>query len=257
MKNPIVKLICLFSAVVFLFCGCSWSSQKMPEIPKTETAELELSAPLTVCGELTASDGSVIATYNASFPQFEENSIVAKRINEAFSILYEDAPSDMDSFFNHIKTQLGETWQSLSFAQPFHTITMEYTLVPSTNDYVCFLSEYIIRENDTENIYPGVSMFLKSTGWSLNYETLFGDNTDKATELLKKQINDWCINNSIPTESLSELNNKFFNGKLGISETHVFVCFDPYFFSTKFDKSITVYLPISPFIPLLIEQSHK
>ena len=257
MKNPILKLICLLSVAVLLLSGCSWSSQNMPETPKTEKAELKLTTPLSVYGELKASDESVIATYSASFPQFEENSIVAQRINDVFAIVYDDAPIDMDSFFNHIKTQLGEKWELKSFAEPFHTITVEYSQIPSTEDYICFLSEYIISENESESIYPGVSMFLKSTGWSLTYETLFGDNTHKATQLLIEQITDWCIANGVPTEALYQLNSKFFNGKFGISEQHVFVCFDPYFFSTQYDKSITIYLPQSSFMPLLIEQSHK
>lgn len=256
MKKCSLKLVFLLT-VTLILCGCSWSSFDAPDVPTQEKNELVLSNPLTSSGSLTASDGSVIAQYDASFPQFVNNSIVASRINEAFSILYEDAPADMESFFTHIKTQLGEGWESMTFDAPFHTIKLEYTLIPSDDDYVCFLSEYTIRENDSESVYPGVNMFLASTGWSLNYETLFGENTDTATTLLKSQISEWCNSNGIPTDALSKLGNKFFNGKLGISETHLFVCFDPYFFSTQYDKCITVYLPLESYKPLLIEQSYK
>ena len=75
MNNRFAKLICLFSATMLLLCGCSWSSDDVPQVPETQKAELVLAAPLTSSGNLTASDGSVIAQYSASYPQFEENSI--------------------------------------------------------------------------------------------------------------------------------------------------------------------------------------
>lgn len=253
MKYCFLKPICLLSATVLLLCGCSWSSQEMPEIAKIEQAAPVLADPLTLSEDLTSSDGSIIAKYNASFPQFEENGIVAQRINDAFLILYEDAFSDKESFFNHVKTHLGEDWESKSFDSPYHTVDISNSIIPSTDDYICILSEYEIRENEIETVYPRVRMFLASTGWSLTFETLFGENTAKATELLISQITEWCRSSNIPTESLSKLDSSYFDGKIGIGKNHLFICFDPYFFSTQYDKNITVYLPLSEYSTLLIE----
>ena len=257
MKDSMLKLICLVTAAMLTLCGCSWSSYEAPEVVKTEKAELVLASPLTHSGKLTSTDGSVIAEYVSSYPQFEENSQAAQRINNAFALLAEEAPIDMESIFNHIKTQLGEDWEDKNFSEPFHTITMEYSLIPTLDEYICFSSKYTISENGTEKVYPGVIMFLSSTGWSLNFESLFGENTKAATELLLSHLNNWCKDNAIPTDSLASLTSKSLNGSFGITKDQVFICFDPYYFSTQFSESITVYFSLSPFKNLLIEQAHK
>lgn len=257
MKYRILKLTCLIIAAILTLCGCSWSSYEAPEVAKSEKAELVLASPLTYSGKLKSADGSTIAKYDASYPQFEENCQAAQRINSAFSLLAEEAPVDMESFFNHIKTQLGENWAEQTFSEPFHTIKMEYNLIPTMNEYVCFTSKYTIDEDGTEKVYPGVIMFLSSTGWSLNFESLFGENTEKATELVISQLNNWCKDNEVPTDSLASLTSKSLNGTFGIAKDQVFICFDPYYFSTQFSESITVYLPLAPFKTLLIEQAHK
>lgn len=257
MNKNVLKLICILSAAVLILCGCSWSSKEMPQVAKTEKVELILSAPIMHSGNLTSTDGSIIAEYYAAYPQFQENCRTAKNINSTFSILAEGAVVDMTSFFNHVKTQLGENWESQSFSTPFHSIKMEYTLVPSLSEYVCFASNYVITEDGTEKVYPRVNLFLSSTGWSLNYETLFGENTSVATEQLISQLKEWCKNNKVPTDALSTLNSKSFNGIFGITNDTVFVCFDPYFFSTQFSECIIVHFPLAPYKGLFIEQINK
>lgn len=159
---------------------------KDTKVEKPDVFKLLMADKLVLSDKLTSSAGVDIAVYEANFPYFDagDNQALAN-INSYYETEFEHLESDKERFFQLVTEKP---------SQVLRTSVFTYTLLDTPGDYIsilrCFESNDILG-NATKTYYCEV--FSASTGWSLKFSDVFGEDNDKAVEALRSALEKWSL----------------------------------------------------------------
>ena len=238
----------LLALLCLMLSGCSFSlyeGEKPPVHTVPSASDISESASLVCTGELTDDSEKVIATYEASVPQFdtvEGREDAFTRINDFYKAEANALSQDMQSFFDYVK-RLSDKKELTAVSH----VSFSYELMPCDPKYICVSRLYSISENGAVSSHPTAQVFLTDTGWRLSFKELFGENTEKALSVLKNSLAEWCIVNGLSDVFLPELDEEYLDNRFGMTEENFFICFDPFFTSAAdYDYHIAL-LDLDPF----------
>jgi len=139
--------------------------------------------------KLTNEAGAEIAVYKADFPYFKNDteSAVIDKINEYYRQEFEQIEDDKERFFKIIQ-------EKPSAYSGVRSSIFSYTLLDAPEEYVAVLRSYEGTDSlgaTQKNYYCEV--FSASTGWQLRFADIFGQQADKAMNVLREGLESWCF----------------------------------------------------------------
>ena len=243
------KVIIIALSLSLILSGCSFLSfndeEAIPTYNAPSLTDITETDPLSVEDALTSESGGVIATYEAFVPQFAETGErkeALRRINSYYASEIRALSQDMAGFFAYIDTlpQSGDAAY----------VTVDYEIEPCSPEFVCVSRTYSMYQNGVLTVHPSCQLFLTDTGWRLSFSALFGENSEKALELLKTSFKEWCKIEGLPDLMVDEITEEYLSNRFGINDSSLFICTEPFFLLASDPESHVVAFPLSSFSPL-------
>ncbi|MEA4919634.1 MAG: hypothetical protein VB078_01730 [Clostridiaceae bacterium] len=199
-KQKLASIILAAAMIASSLSGCALVEFEDPSTAKQEEQTLDKDAKaekpdvfkllnadkLVLSDRLKNAAGVELAAYEANFPYFDagDNQALAN-INTYYETEFEHLESDKERFFQLVTEKP---------SQVFRTSVFTYTLLDTPGDYIsilrCFESNDILG-SVTKTYYCEV--FSASTGWSLKFSDVFGDDSSKAVEALRSALEQWSL----------------------------------------------------------------
>lgn len=235
------------------------SARKLAQAAEYVSPQDALLGSLTYERRLVNAEGSELARYFASVPQFSEEgarSQIFERINDFYEAEYSAFEGDCAVFFDFVKKSYGDgdEWASISVPSAPARSRFDYQILSGPENYISVERTYVNENGGKREVYYYSDVFLADSGWRIGLNDIFGENTDKAYELIRKELTDWCLGRNIPTDRAAAINVENFKRSFSIDSSFVTIYTEPFTFSLDDGESHVIQIPISVFEGLFAEQ---
>lgn len=260
----LAALVCVFS-----LCSCGLLPFQTPEEqraaeevalqnkretePVTDPSALQV-PDLTLSRDLTTLEGTVLASYRVTLPQFSTESVRAQsfsRINEHFRTELLALQQDCDSFFLQTQEAYGSEWEQVTEAEWERSVSVTYALVEAPQDYVCIRCDYIIRENRQEERFSRATVFLLDNGWELDLPALLGEHYEEYAPMLLSGILSWCDQNGVEITARQRLTLADFQEDYALTKHELIFYTQPFQLSNKDGARYTIPIPLDQYYTAL------
>ena len=215
------------------------------------------SAPLVFHRELSNSQGTVLALYSVSLPQFDDTGVKSQsfqRINRRFQDERDALDADCDSFFAQTKQSLGEGWDALTEEGDPASINVAYTVLRAPAGYLCVRFDSEMRVNGQTDYYSKAAVFLLDNGWELDLPTLLGSDYEKVSAMLLEDVLDWCGENGVTVDDPEALALSDLEDGYALTATAIWFYTKPFQLSNRDGTRYAVRIPLTDYFPYLTLQ---
>lgn len=231
MNNKKALAILLSLSLSFsVFSGCALLQFEDPEELKQQEQEMQeretvevikpdkvlIDDRLVMDESLTDDAGKELAWYRASFPYFDEGDNQAlANINEYYESEFSHLADDKDRFFKLVQEQPSDKVRASLFT---------YKILASDETYFT-----VLRCFESSNTLGKTSMtyycevFSAATGWKLKFSDVFGNQSEKALELIRGGIEQWCKDKGYETNWVFNSEDEVFTDNFTFSTDTLYI----------------------------------
>lgn len=212
--------------------------------------------------ELTNAAGSVLATYRAELPQFDEagdRKQVFSRINEYYRTQYTAYQEDCKAYFNMVTNYYGSGWDTVALTSTPFNATVAYQILEAPEQYLTMECTYsACDDGKTTDVYQTGEVFLLDTGWALGMTEVFGSNYDAAKAKLMEDVTAWGIEQGILTaDATVSFTAEQLTESFGITKDGLILFVDSFVLSANDAGSHIITLPLEGYVNLIPEIEGK
>lgn len=233
-------------------------AQELNSSLATVEAQAMLGNALVYYQELINTAGSVLATYRAEVPQFDETGDrkqVFGRINEFYQTQDAAYREDCQAYFNMVKDYYGSGWDGVQLTEtPFHT-TVSYQMLEAPEEYLTMECTYTsCDDGKTKDVYQTGEVFLLDTGWELSLAEVFGSKFDAAKTKIQADVTAWGVAQGILAEGVGvSFTPEQITESFGITTSGLRLYIDGFVLSANDPYSHIVPLPLEDYAALIPE----
>ena len=220
-------LAAVLAAGLLLLSGCSADSG-----PETQVPQAVLAQDLTFFRELLDDSGSKLAVYSAALPQLaEQEGTAAGEINQFYQSELTVLEADCESWFSIVSAKEYGAVRSNTFT---------YRLLDAPEGFVSV--ERLMSVDGTEAHYF-TELFSLVSGWQRSFADLFNSNV-KCETVLREQVKEWCLEGSIPCDSLDSLTLGSLTAQFLIDGETLRLYYDHQTLSVQQEQAVVVEIPM-------------
>ncbi|MBR5391001.1 MAG: hypothetical protein IK141_06880 [Clostridia bacterium] len=213
--------------------------------------------PLGFYRELVNSQNTLLAQYSVSLPQFDDSGLKSQsfqRVNDRFREELAALNADCDSFFRQTAQSLGDGWDALTQVSDVPSVNVTYTLLRAPAGYLCIRFDYEMHINGQTDPYSKAMVFLLDNGWELDLHTLFGDDYENVSAMLREDFLDWCDENGISVTDPAAFRLAEVEDGYALTATAIWFYTKPFQLSNKDGTRYAVRIPLTEYFPYLTLQ---
>lgn len=259
---------CRYFSVLLIFAllgGCTiFEFEPMDEAQQKEEDKTQLAvqsssvAPETMVADdlvfertMETDSGILLASYEAHVPQFIEDgakSGVFKNINDFYKQEAEAFSADCDWIFLTLQEELGAGWNNITEERQPVTAEFGYEMMTMGEQYLSFVRDYVYTDTaGRQSVYYFAEVFDFSTGWRLNFDSLFGDHAADAKTAILDGLTEWCESNSLAFDMQDSVSADMLVQEFALSDDELVLCLEPFTLSADDAQGRMVRLPLSDF----------